>query len=138
MQGRGFDLFDLYVWRYYRSGGFRPLGAKPYQAKNVHSYIFVFHKPIAPKTLVKNRPVRYRPRLVEKLQKATRPLDIYMRVFEKAPDSGAKGTTKLLGTRASRLLPAGRVGWGQRYPLLTVPAGRGGTKNFSNTPTPTL
>jgi hypothetical protein len=30
MQARGFDLFDLYVWRYYRSGGFRPFGAKPY------------------------------------------------------------------------------------------------------------
>ena len=71
MQARGFDLFDLYVWRYYRSGGFRPFGAKPYQAMNVHSYILVFHKPIAPKTLVKNRPVRYRPRLIEKLQQTT-------------------------------------------------------------------
>jgi DNA modification methylase len=69
MQQRGFDLFDLYVWRYYRSGGFRPFGAKPYQAMNVHSYILVFHKPVAPKTLVKNRPVRYRPRLIEKLQR---------------------------------------------------------------------
>ncbi len=67
MQQRGFDLFDLYVWRYYRSGGFRPFGAKPYQAMNVHSYILVFHKPVAPKTLVKNRPVRYRPRLIKKL-----------------------------------------------------------------------
>lgn len=71
MQARGFDLFDLYVWRYYRSGGFRPFGAKPYQAMNVHSYILVFHKPVAPKTLVKNRPVRYRPRLIEKLQQTT-------------------------------------------------------------------
>ena len=70
MQARGFDLFDLYVWRYYRSGGFRPFGAKPYQAMNVHSYILVFHKPVAPKALVKNRPVRYRHRLIEKLQKA--------------------------------------------------------------------
>jgi DNA modification methylase len=69
MQQRGFDLFDLYVWRYYRSGGFRPFGAKPYQAMNVHSYILVFHKPVAPKILVKNRPVRYRPRLIEKLRK---------------------------------------------------------------------
>ena len=69
MQARGFELFDLYVWRYYRSGGFRPFGAKPYQAMNVHSYILVFHKPIAPKALVKNRPVRYRPRLIQKLQK---------------------------------------------------------------------
>ncbi len=34
---------------------------------NAHSYILVFHKPAAPKTLVKNRPVRYRPRLIEKL-----------------------------------------------------------------------
>ena len=71
MQARGFDLFDLYVWRYYCSGGFRPFGAKPYQAMNVHSYILVFHKPVAPKALVKNRPVRYRPRLTEKLQKTT-------------------------------------------------------------------
>jgi DNA modification methylase len=69
MQQRGFDLFDLYVWRYYRSGGFHPFGAKPYQAMNVHSYILVFHKPVAPKILVKNRPVRYRPRLIEKLRK---------------------------------------------------------------------
>jgi hypothetical protein len=72
MQQRGFDLFDLYVWRYYRSGGFRPFGAKPYQAMNVHSYILVFHKPVAPKTIVKNRPIRYRPRLIEKLRKADR------------------------------------------------------------------
>jgi hypothetical protein len=70
MQARGFDLFDLYVWRYYRSGEFRPFGAKPYQAMNVHSYILVFHKPTAPKVLVKNRPVRYRHRLIEKLRKA--------------------------------------------------------------------
>lgn len=70
MQERGFDLFDLYVWRYYRSGGFRPFGAKPYQAMNVHSYILVFHRSVAPKTLIKNRPLRYRPSLVEKLQKA--------------------------------------------------------------------
>jgi DNA modification methylase len=69
MQARGFDLFDLYVWRYYRSGGFRPFGAKPYQAMNVHSYILVFHKPVSPKALVKNRPVRYRPRLMEKLHR---------------------------------------------------------------------
>ncbi|MFN7017059.1 MAG: DNA methyltransferase, partial [Fimbriimonadales bacterium] len=58
MQTQGFELFDLYVWRYYRSGGFRPFGAKPYQAMNVHSYILVFHKPAEPKMLVKNRPIR--------------------------------------------------------------------------------
>jgi DNA modification methylase len=69
MQARGFDLFDLYVWRYYRSGAFRPFGARPFQAMNVHSYILVFHKPDAPKALVKNRPVRYRQRLIEKLKK---------------------------------------------------------------------
>ncbi|MCS7209430.1 MAG: DNA methyltransferase [Fimbriimonadales bacterium] len=72
MQERGFDLFDLYVWRYYRSGSFRPFGARPYQAMNVHSYILVFHKPNEPKSLVKNRPIRYRRRLVEKLQRANR------------------------------------------------------------------
>ncbi len=70
MQERGFELFDLYVWRYYRSGGFRPFGAKPYQAMNVHSYVLVFFKPRTPRSeLVKNRPVRYRQRLIEKLQK---------------------------------------------------------------------
>jgi DNA modification methylase len=69
MRNRGFDLFDLYVWRYYRSGGFRPFGARPFQAMNVHSYILVFHKPFTPKVLVKNRPVRYRQRLIEKLKK---------------------------------------------------------------------
>jgi len=71
MQARGFDLFDLYVWRYYRSGAFRPFGARPFQAMNVHSYILVFYKPVTPKALVKNRPVRYRHRLIEKLQKGT-------------------------------------------------------------------
>jgi DNA modification methylase len=71
MQERGFELFDLYVWRYYRSGSFRPFGAKPYQAMNVHSYVLVFFKPRTPQTqLVKNRPIRYRQRLIEKLQKA--------------------------------------------------------------------
>lgn len=70
MMERGFELFDLYVWRYYRSGGFRPFGAKPYQAMNVHSYVLVFFKPSANRTiLIKNRPIRYRRRLIEKLQK---------------------------------------------------------------------
>ncbi|GIV09193.1 MAG: methyltransferase [Fimbriimonadales bacterium] len=69
MQERGLELFDLYVWRYYRSGGFRPFGAKPYQAMNVHSYILVFHKSPTHKSLLKNRPIRYRKRLLEKLQK---------------------------------------------------------------------
>ena len=69
MQMRGFDLFDLYVWRYYRSGAFRPFGARPFQAMNVHSYILVFHKPDSFRVIVKNRPIRYRPRLVEKLRK---------------------------------------------------------------------
>jgi len=71
MQERGFDLFDLYVWRYYRSGAFRPFGARPFQAMNVHSYILVFYKPVESKVLVKNRPIRYRRRLIEKLQKGT-------------------------------------------------------------------
>lgn len=71
LQQRGLELFDLYVWRYYRSGGFRPFGAKPYQAMNVHSYILIFHKPSMPKQLIKNRPIRYRKRLIEKLQRDT-------------------------------------------------------------------
>ncbi|MEO0141436.1 MAG: DNA methyltransferase [candidate division WOR-3 bacterium] len=70
MCDKGFELFDLYVWRYYRSGGFRPFGSKPYQAMNVHSYILVFHKSSGEgKRIVKNRPVRYRPKLKQKLQK---------------------------------------------------------------------
>ncbi len=71
MQGVGFELFDLYVWRYYRSGGFRPFGARPFQAMNVHSYILVFHNPATQRILVKNREVRYRRRLIEKLEKHT-------------------------------------------------------------------
>ncbi len=69
MQNLGFVLFDLYVWRYYRSGGFRPFGSPPYQAMNVHSYVLVFYKPKGEVNIVKNRPVRYRKRLIEKLQK---------------------------------------------------------------------
>lgn len=70
MQERSFELFDLYVWRYYRSGGFRPFGTKPYQAMNVHSYVLVFFKPRSMRTvLIKNRPIRYRQRLIAKLQK---------------------------------------------------------------------
>ncbi|MFQ3611707.1 MAG: DNA methyltransferase [Fimbriimonadales bacterium] len=69
MQEVGFELFDLYVWRYYRSGGFRPFGARPFQAMNVHSYILVFHKPLAQRPLVKNRAVRYRQRLIQKLER---------------------------------------------------------------------
>ncbi len=64
----GFTLFDLYVWRYYRSGGFRPFGAKPYQAMNVHSYILCFYKPKGDEEDKANRPIRYRPRLKEKLR----------------------------------------------------------------------
>jgi len=69
MHARGMELFDLYVWRYYRSGAFRPFGARPYQAMNTHIYILVFYKPdpSSPRPLVKNRPVRYRPRLKLKL-----------------------------------------------------------------------
>jgi DNA modification methylase len=67
MSARGMELFDLYVWRYYRSGGFRPFGARPFQAMNTHSYILVFYKPASVRPMVKNRPVRYRPRLKVKL-----------------------------------------------------------------------
>jgi ubiquinone/menaquinone biosynthesis C-methylase UbiE len=67
MSARGMELFDLYVWRYYRSGAFRPFGARPYQAMNTHSYILVFFKPASVRPIVKNRPVRYRPRLKLKL-----------------------------------------------------------------------
>jgi DNA modification methylase len=63
----GFSLFDLYVWRYYRSGSFRPFGKPPYQAMNVHSYILCFYKPTGDEKEKPNRPIRYRPRLKEKL-----------------------------------------------------------------------
>ena len=63
----GWMLFDTYIWRYYRSGGFRPFGRKPFQAMNLHSYILVFYKPRGDEDLLRrNRPVRYRPRLLEK------------------------------------------------------------------------
>tara|TARA_Y100000310_G_scaffold307040_1_gene348806 strand:- start:1154 stop:2023 length:870 start_codon:yes stop_codon:yes gene_type:complete len=68
MRDIGFTLFDLFVWRYYRSGGFRPFGKAPFQAMNIHSYILVFHKPGEEGELQKrNRDVRYRPDLIRKL-----------------------------------------------------------------------
>ncbi len=66
MQELGFTLFDLYIWRYYRSGGFRPFGKKPFQAMNIHSYILVFHKPNGKELDKANRQPRYMKRLVEK------------------------------------------------------------------------
>lgn len=66
MRDIGFTLFDIYIWRYYRSGGFRPFGARPYQAMGLHSYILVFHK--RKKEINKrNRPMKYRKRLAEKI-----------------------------------------------------------------------
>lgn len=67
MRGLGFDLFDVYIWRYYRSGGFRPFGKKPYQAMNFHIYILCFYKPTGEEVYKPNRPIRYRKRLIEKL-----------------------------------------------------------------------
>lgn len=67
MRDIGFTLFDLYIWRYYRSGGFRPFGVRPYQAMNLHSYILVFHKR-REEINRWNRPIRYRKRLIEKLK----------------------------------------------------------------------
>ncbi len=69
MREKGFTLFDLYIWRYYRSGGFRPFGAKPFQAMNVHSYILVFFKNGGPELNKKNREIHYRERLTEKIEK---------------------------------------------------------------------
>lgn len=67
MRDIGFTLFDTYIWRYYRSGGFRPFGKQPFQAMNVHSYILVFHKPDGKELNKPNRPIRYRERLIEKI-----------------------------------------------------------------------
>jgi len=69
MRDLGFNLFDLYIWRYYRSGSFRPFGKKPFQAMNVHSYILVFYKPNGDEVFKANRSVRYRQRLIEKISK---------------------------------------------------------------------
>lgn len=70
MQNLGLVLFDTYIWRYYRSGDFRPFGASPYQAMNIHIYILVFYKPNDDEKLDKqNRPVRYRKKLLEKMEK---------------------------------------------------------------------
>lgn len=76
MRGIGFVIFDTYIWRYYRSGGFRPFGSKPYQAMNVHSYILVFYKPTGNEDFSRtNRPVRYRPRLISKQRAITSALN---------------------------------------------------------------
>ena len=67
MRDLGFNLFDLYIWRYYRSGGFRPFGKKPFQAMNIHSYILVFHKPDGVGLNKANSAPKYRKRLTEKM-----------------------------------------------------------------------
>jgi DNA modification methylase len=67
MRDLGMTLFDTFIWRYYRSGGFRPFGKRPFQAMNVHTYILVFHKPDGEELNKSNREVRYRKRLIEKL-----------------------------------------------------------------------
>lgn len=67
MRDLGFNLFDLYIWRYYRSGGFRPFGKKPFQAMNIHSYILVFHKPDGAGLNKANSAPKYRKKLIEKM-----------------------------------------------------------------------
>jgi len=67
MRDLGMTLFDTYIWRYYRSGGFRPFGKRPFQAMNVHTYILVFHKPNGEESNKKNSEVKYRKRLIEKI-----------------------------------------------------------------------
>lgn len=69
MQSMGFDLFDLFIWRYYRSGLFRPFGKRPFQAMNVHSYILVFYKPNGDEILKMNKNVKYRKKLIDKIKK---------------------------------------------------------------------
>ena len=67
MRDLGLTLFDTYIWRYYRSGGFRPFGKRPFQAMNVHTYILVFHKSEGEELNKKNSEVKYRKRLIEKI-----------------------------------------------------------------------
>ena len=69
MRDLGFTLFDLYIWRYYRSGAFRPFGKKPFQAMNIHSYILIFHKPDGVELDKANSAPKYRRRLTEKINK---------------------------------------------------------------------
>lgn len=69
MRDLGMTLFDTFIWRYYRSGGFRPFGKRPFQAMNVHTYILVFHKPDGEELNKKNSDIKYRKRLIEKLDK---------------------------------------------------------------------
>ncbi len=69
MRELGLTLFDTYIWRYYRSGGFRPFGKRPFQAMNIHTYILVFHKPNGEILNKSNREVRYRRKLIEKIEK---------------------------------------------------------------------
>ena len=61
-------LFDTFIWRYYRSGGFRPFGKKPFQAMNVHTYILVFHKPDGEELNKANSEIRFRKKLIEKIK----------------------------------------------------------------------
>ena len=67
MRELGLTLFDTFIWRYYRSGGFRPFGKRPFQAMNVHTYILVFHKPDGEELNKKNSGVKYRKKLIEKM-----------------------------------------------------------------------
>jgi len=75
MREIGFILFDIYIWRYYRSGGFRPFGTPPYQAMNVHIYILCFYKPTGNEISKPNRPIRYRKSLIEKIKKTSLSLE---------------------------------------------------------------
>lgn len=78
MEKLGLILFDIYIWRYYRSGDFRPFGAPPYQAMNTHIYILVFYKPNGNEELNKqNKPIRYRKKLLEKIKKNKNTLSIF-------------------------------------------------------------
>jgi len=76
MRDLGLTLFDTFIWRYYRSGGFRPFGKRPFQAMNVHTYILVFHKPDGEELNKANREVRYRKRLIEKIENNIMPKEL--------------------------------------------------------------
>ncbi|MDA8002041.1 MAG: DNA adenine methylase [Alphaproteobacteria bacterium] len=66
MLENGLELFDTYIWRYYRSGAFRPFGARPFQAMNLHTHILVFHKPTGMEDKKPNKAIHYRKRVLEK------------------------------------------------------------------------
>lgn len=71
------DLFDLLIWRYYRSGAFRPFGKQPFQTMGAHSYILVFYRPTGEEKYKKNTTPRYRQQVAAKAASVNARLDLF-------------------------------------------------------------